>query len=247
MSMNVREPLPQHLDPPGAASLLANLGFIACSDLPDRPGPAYLLVAFRPEPTLRHYDPELVSYWVTLAGRGAQRVLTRETELPVDTEFTWGLIRIVDRLKVSNEYLTFGGHLAAASIQDTTIAVFTSPTPLLRRGGHSQGWDHGAESVGAFFARLQVAVDYTPGLRGAARGSRSAGALRGVPQRRRRPLPDEQRPAVRPSRPVDAVRHGGAAAAPRSPDRVGARRRAPRGSRGQPPLRGRPAAAAPAR
>ena len=164
MTMNVREPLPAHLDPPGAASLLANLGFIACSDLPDRPGPAYLLVAFRPEPTLRHYDPELVSYWVTVTGRGAQRSLHRDTELPVDLEFTWGLIRIVDRLKVSNEYLTFGGHLAAASIQDTTIAVFTSPTPLLRRGGHSQGWDHGAESVGAFFARLQVAVDYAPGF-----------------------------------------------------------------------------------
>lgn len=164
MTMNMLETLPAHLDPPGAADLLANLGFIACSDLPDRPGPAYLLVAFRPEPTLRHYDPELVSYWVTLAGRGAQRALNRETELPVDTEFTWGLIRIVDRLKVSNEYLTFGGHLAAASIEDTTIAIFTSPTPLLRRGGHSQGWDHGAESVGAFFARLQVAVDYTSGF-----------------------------------------------------------------------------------
>jgi hypothetical protein len=164
MTMNVREQLQPQLDPPGAASLLANLGFIACSDLPDRPGPAYLLVAFRPEPTLRHYDPELVSYWVTSDGRGSQRALARDTELPVDIEFTWGLIRIVDRLKASNEYLTFGGHLAAASIQDTTIAVFISPTPLLRRGGHSQGWDHGAESVGAFFARLQVAVDYTPGF-----------------------------------------------------------------------------------
>ena len=164
MTTTVRDPLPPQLDPPGAANLLANLGFIACSDLPDRPGPAYLLIAFRPEPTLRHYDPELVSYWVTADGRGVQRALTRDTELPVDGEFTWGLIRIVDRLKASNEYMTFGGHIAAASIQDTTIAVFTSPTPLLRRGGHSQGWDHGAESVGAFFARLQVAVDYTPGF-----------------------------------------------------------------------------------
>jgi hypothetical protein len=162
--MNVREPLPPQLDPPGAASLLENLGFIACSDLPDRPGPAYLLVAFRPEPTLRHYDPEFVAYWVTAGGRGVQHVLARDTELPVDAEFTWGLIRIVDRLKVSNEYLTFGGHVAAASIQDTTIAVFTSPAPLLRRGGHSQGWDHGAETVGAFFGRLLVAVDYIPGF-----------------------------------------------------------------------------------
>ena len=162
--MNLREPVLLLIDPPVAAGLLENLGFVANSDLPDRPGPAYLLVAFRPEPTLRHYDPEFVTYWVSAAGRGAQRVLTRDAELPVDADFTWGLIRIVDRLKVSNEYLTFGGHLVAASIQDTTIGVFTSPAPLLRRGGHSQGWDHGAESVGAFFGRLQVAVDYIPGF-----------------------------------------------------------------------------------
>jgi hypothetical protein len=162
--MNGLEPLPPDLDPPGAASLLANLGFIASSDLPDRPGPAYLLIAFRPEPTLHHYDPELVEYWVTAAGRGVPLVLTRDTKMPVDSDLSWGLIRIVDRLKASNEYLTFGGHLAAASIQGTTVAVFTSPTPLLRRGGQSQGWDHGAECVGAFFARLLVAVDYTPGF-----------------------------------------------------------------------------------
>ena len=101
---------------------------------------------------------------MTVAGRGERRVLARDTTLPVDTELSWGLLRIVDRLKASNEYLTFGGHLAAASIEDTTVAVFTSPAPLLRRGGHSQGWDHGAECVGAFFARLLVAVDYTPGF-----------------------------------------------------------------------------------
>ena len=162
--MNRLESLAPDLDPPVAAGLLENLGFIASSDLPDRPGPAYLLVAFRPEPTLHHYDPEFVQYWVTVAGRGVQRVLTRDTELPVDCELSWGLIRIVDRLKASNEYLTFGGHLAAARIQGTTVAVFTSPTPLLRRGGHSQGWDHGAECVGAFLGRLMVAVDYTPGF-----------------------------------------------------------------------------------
>lgn len=161
--MTQLEPLPR-LDPPNAAGLLANLGFIASSDLPDRPGPAYLLVALRPQPTLHHYDPEIVHYWATVAGRGVPRVLTRDTKLPVECEFSWGMIRIVDRLKVSNEYLTFGGRLAAASIEGATVAVFTSPTPLLRRGGHSQGWDHGAEGLGAFFGRLLVAVDYTPGF-----------------------------------------------------------------------------------
>ena len=77
------QPWPE-LDPPKAAGLLANLGFIASSDLPDRPGPAYLLVALRPAPTLRHYDPERVEYWVTVAGRGVRRVLTRDTKLPVE-------------------------------------------------------------------------------------------------------------------------------------------------------------------
>ena len=44
------------------------------------------------------------------------------------------------------------------------LAVFTSPAPLLRRGGHSQGWDQGADSLGAYFGRLLVAVDYAPGF-----------------------------------------------------------------------------------
>ncbi len=162
--MTAIEPLPPDLDPTLAAGLLADLGFIARSDLPDGPGPAYLLVAMRPEPTLRHYDPERVEYWVSAGGFGARRILTRRTELPVDVAFSWGPIRIVDRLNVSNEYLTFGGHLAAAAVDDATIAVFTSPAPLLRRGGHSQGWDHGAEILGAFFGRLLVAVDYLPGF-----------------------------------------------------------------------------------
>jgi hypothetical protein len=137
---------PLVLDPAGAAPLLANLGFIASSDLPDGPGPAYLLVAFRAEPTLRHYDPE------------------RDPRLPIRTDFSWGMIRIVDRLRASNEYLTFGGSLAAAPIDGTVVAVFTSPAPILRRGGHSQGWDHAAECVGAFFGRLMVAIDYVPGF-----------------------------------------------------------------------------------
>ncbi|HEX7473112.1 MAG TPA: hypothetical protein VF323_08510 [Candidatus Limnocylindrales bacterium] len=160
--MSAPELPPPTLDPPVAAALLANLGFLASSDLPARPGPAYLLVALRPTPTLHHYDPERVDYWATVAGRGTRRTLAREATVPAGSAFSWGLIRIVDRLQVTNEYLTFGGELAVGPVGDTTIAVFTSPAPLLRRGGHSQGWDHGAQSVGAFFGRLLVAVDYIP-------------------------------------------------------------------------------------
>lgn len=157
-------PSGRRLDPAAALPMLAELGFLASSDLPDRPGPAYLLVALRPAPTLHHYDPERIDYWTSVAGIGTARTLTRLSSLPVRTTFSWGLIRIVDRLHVTNEYLSFGGQLEAVEIDGTAVAVFTSPAPLLRRGGHSQGWDHGAETVGAFFGRLLVAVDYVPGF-----------------------------------------------------------------------------------
>ena len=155
------------IDPAAAAVRLTDLGFLAESDLPDRPGPAYLLVALRDRPTLRHYDPEAIEYWTTANGRGAKAALTQASRMPVQVDFSWGLIRIVDRLSVSNEYLTFGGHLSAASVDGATVAVFASPAPLLRRGGHSQRWDEGAEDLGAFFARLLVSVDYASGFEAA--------------------------------------------------------------------------------
>ena len=152
------------LEPTAAANRVRHWGFLANPDLPDRPGPAYLLVALRPAPTLQHYDPEAVDYWVTEGGRGERRTLTHESPTPRSSDFAWGLIRLVDRLGVSNEYLTFGGHLDAASVDDVVIAAFTSPAPLLRRGGHSQGLDPGADALGAFFGRLMIAVDFTPGF-----------------------------------------------------------------------------------
>jgi hypothetical protein len=146
------------------AGRMSRWGFLAHPDLPDTPGPAFLLVALRPAPTMQHYDPEAVDYWSTHGGRGERRTLTRDTPMPRSEDFSWGMIRIVDRLNVTNEYLTFGGHLDAATIDDVVVAAFASPAPLLRRGGHSQGWDAGADAVGAFFGRLMVAVDYTPGF-----------------------------------------------------------------------------------
>jgi len=149
---------------PPASKRLADLGFLAGPDLPDRPGPAYLLVALRDEPTLRHYDPERIEYWVTERGRGVRKSLTRATPMPIDLPFSWGMIRLFDRLSVTNEYLTFGGRLSAAEVDGATIAVFTSPAPLLRRGGHSQMWDAGTDQIGAFFGRLVAAVDMYPDL-----------------------------------------------------------------------------------
>jgi hypothetical protein len=157
-------PPEQAIDLEAASRRLSDLGFLAGPDLPDRPGPAYLLVALRDQPTLRHYDPERVDYWITRQGRGTRESLTRTTRMPVETSFSWGMIRLFDRLAVSNEYLAFGGHLSAAEMDGVTMAVFTSPVPLLRRGGHSQVWDEGTDALGAFFARVVAAVDVHPEL-----------------------------------------------------------------------------------
>ncbi len=152
---------------PGANDRIEGWGFLAHPDLPDGPGPASLLVALRPSPTLRHYDPETVEYWATDGGRGVRRTLTHDSALPRSEAFAWGGIRLVDRLGVSNEYLTFGGRLEADRVGDMVVASFESPAPLLRRGGHSQAWDPGADAVGGFFGRMMVAIDFTPGFEAA--------------------------------------------------------------------------------
>lgn len=154
------------VDPASAAARLARLGFLANPNLPHQVGGAYLLVALRREPSFRHFDPELVEYWVADGGRGGVRRLTRATPLPLDVEFSWGPVRVVDRLGIANEYLAFGGRLTADLVDDVLIAVFTSTAPLLKGGGHSQDWGPAATSVGAFFGRLLLAVDFLPGFEG---------------------------------------------------------------------------------
>lgn len=153
-----------NLDATESAARVGAWGFLAHSDLPDGPGPAFLLVALRPAPTLQHFDPESVDYWGTHQGRGERRTLTHATTMPRSEDFAWGPIRLIDRFGISNEYLAFGGHLDAASVDNVVIAAFASPAPLLRRGGHSQAVDPGADAVGAFFARLMVAIDFKPGF-----------------------------------------------------------------------------------
>jgi len=152
------------IEPRVAAGLVRDLGFLASSDFPDRPGPAWLIVALRAMPTLRHYDPEAIEYWTTAHERGLREVLTRSTPVPVRRPFSWGLIRISDRLHVTNEFLSFGGTLVAGRVDDAVVAAFTSPAPLLRRGGHSQLVDPAAESLGAWYGRLLFAVDVLPGF-----------------------------------------------------------------------------------
>ena len=151
-----------------AAALLRDWGFLAHADLPNEPGEAYLLVAIRDHPTLTHFDPEQVEFWVNRgpAGheRGTRQTIWRTTKLPLSIPFSWGKIRIIDRLGISNEYVTFGGQLEAVEQPGMTLCVFRSPAPLLRRGGHSQESDPGSFDFAAFFGRVLLAIDYVPGF-----------------------------------------------------------------------------------
>ncbi len=144
------------LTPETAAEVMGDLGFLVVPAAPGRDSTAYLLVAIRPDPTLAHYDPESVLCWTSGGSHDAPVCLDRSLLLPIDMPFSWGPLRITDRLGVANEFLTFGGRVLIAQVADARIAVFGTPGPMIRRGGHSQGWDPGAAHLAAWFARLRA-------------------------------------------------------------------------------------------
>ena len=98
------------------------------------------------------------------AGRGERRTLTHDTS----DASVGGLLLGPDPTRRPARRLERVPHVRRASrrgaVDDVVVAAFASPAPLLRRGGHSQGWDAGADAIGAFFARLMVAVDFKPGF-----------------------------------------------------------------------------------
>jgi hypothetical protein len=148
-----------------AAALLAELGFTLINgDDPTSPGGANLLVALRDEPTERHFDPEEISYWRFDGDVGRIAALDRGTRAEREGSFSWGRIRLVDRLHVENDFLGFGGTLRVADPDPRTRLVqFHAPAPIFRWAGHSQGLDWLTDEVGAFFARLMIPIDYEGG------------------------------------------------------------------------------------
>jgi hypothetical protein len=153
-------------EPAAAAQRLAHLGFLLESRTADRPGEARLLVAFRPHPTLDHFDPEVVRFWRTAEDRRGHPVeLTLDSRTPMREEFSWGRVEVIDRLGIENTFATLGGTVSLTKVGPAiTVAVFISPGPILRLGGHSQDVDRIASELGAFFARMMVPIDFEPGV-----------------------------------------------------------------------------------
>lgn len=170
--------LVRDLDDPGrwveaADALTAELGFrLIEPDPTGHRGPAaegHLLVALRDRPTLRHFDPEEISFYAPGGTGGALATVRRLPAGAVQRRpVLWGHVHVVDRVPVENRFLTFGGELSLAGVDDRlTLAHVRSPAPIVRWGGHSQGTDALTLAMGAFFGRLIVPVDFQPG--GAAR------------------------------------------------------------------------------
>lgn len=149
-----------------AAEHLAHLGFLVESSSPGRPGDGRLLVAFRDRPTLAHFDPEAVRFWRTGDDRRGHAVeMTFESQAPVRASFSWGRLELVDRLGIENAFATLGGEVSFDRVNaQMAVAVFNSPGPILRLGGHSQDVDGVALELGAFFGRIMVPIDFEPGI-----------------------------------------------------------------------------------
>jgi hypothetical protein len=153
------------ISPEEAARHVEHLGFLDVNGTtPQAAGGANLVVALRDHPTLTHFDPERVEHWVVADGRGRPAEITRATEAPTERPFSWGTIRVVDRLEVYNSFLTFGGTVrVVARDPATTLVVLSSHAPILRSTGHSQGVDLSTGEVGAFFARMMIPINSMPG------------------------------------------------------------------------------------
>lgn len=148
----------ERIDLPQARVLTDELGFLLVPGAPFAPGPAYLIVGIRPQPTRAHFDPEMVEYWSTLDGRGHPALIAWPVRAR-SGDFSWGPIRVTDRLGVANDFVSFGGSLEAGRLDGVLVSVFTSEAPILARGGHSQGWDAGAHEIAYHLARLRGAAE----------------------------------------------------------------------------------------
>jgi hypothetical protein len=157
-----------HAWPDAAASLLAELGFRLTG--PEGTGRStwHLLIALRDAPTLRHFDPEQISYYAPAGPAAAIVSVDRKTSRAIGIARSmpalWGHVHVVDRVPVENRFLTFGGKLRVATVgPGLTVVDLSSPAPIVRWGGHSQGTEDLATAIGAFFGRLIVPIESIPG------------------------------------------------------------------------------------
>jgi hypothetical protein len=154
-------PVGANLDGDAAQALLVDLGFLLVPGPPLDRGAAYLMVALRPHPTKAHFDPERIEYWTLDEGRAQPTELTWPMSV-AGPRYSWGAIRIIDRIAATNTFASFGGNVTVSRDLDVQAVLFRSEAPILSLGGHSGPADPLGANVGGFFAVLRAAAGHEP-------------------------------------------------------------------------------------
>lgn len=138
-----------------ATAVLSEIGYLLVPGSPFDRGPAYLLVALRPQPTRTHFDPERIEYW-SASPTLAQPATLEWPVSALTTRYSWGTIRVVDRVGAANEFVSFGGSLSVARDGALNAALFSSDAPILGLGGRGDAGDPLGSTVAGFFACLRA-------------------------------------------------------------------------------------------
>lgn len=133
------------LDVVDATALLGDIGYLLVHGAPSDRGPAYLLVAIRPQPTRAHFDPEHIEYWSAGPATAEPVALEWPISAPA-TDYSWGSIKIVDRIGAANAFVSFGGTLSVFRDGGLSATLFSSEAPILAMAGRGEGGDPLASS-----------------------------------------------------------------------------------------------------
>jgi hypothetical protein len=141
-----------------AGSMMADVGFLLVPGRPADEGAAYLLIALRRTPTGRHFDPERVDLWTVEDGQAAPTSVTWLSPPPLSRRHLWGSIRMSDRVRAANLFVSFGGDLTVTHSHDVRVVRFKSDAPIVLLSEHAGPADTLGSSIAAFFATLRAAA-----------------------------------------------------------------------------------------
>lgn len=124
----------------------------------DSPGYSGLVVAIRPELTLRHYDPQRLSLTVRdPAGEADQRTFSWLTPGADLYRVCAGPITLRDRHGRAAEFFAFGGELKSLKGKKENLYEFRSPAPILELTNDRETvTDQLASEVEELMARARV-------------------------------------------------------------------------------------------
>lgn len=98
---------------------------------PQSPGHNGLLIAFRPQPTRVHYDPESLHIRLNQNGLASWETLTIGSARRPLQQVCAGPLTVRDRLEKRVDFFSFGGSLIAEADPQEVVYYLESPAPIL--------------------------------------------------------------------------------------------------------------------